>query len=412
MCLRALLGRMLNVLLLLPLVACAERDSAPDIKQYSAHFSAELLPAENIARARLQITQTSSELRELNLFAPPARFENFSADGEISRSGDRLRWQVPAGGGSLTYSARIDHQRAGSFDARLTRHWAIFRLGDLFPPARARTVKGAVSVSTVSLQAPEGWSIETRYGPAPQQMSISNDRRRFDRPTGWAVAGKLGTRRDTIASRRVTISAPVNSGFRRQDTLAFVRWTLPELVHVFPGFPPRLLITGATDEMWRGGLSGPGSIYLHPSRPLISENATSTLLHELVHISMPSPPAAGDDWIVEGLAEYYSLQILRRSGGISEQRLTGAFDSLQKWVAREGGRLADPSTGADTARAVLLFRDLDAQLADADGSLDTVARSLAEDERPNRARLQELIEAALGEPSAILETALTDADPS
>ena len=44
---------------------------------------------------------------------------------------------------------------------------------------------------------------------------------------------------------------------------------------------PRLLIVSAGDPMWRGGLSGPSSMFLHSDRPLISENRTSTLLHEL-----------------------------------------------------------------------------------------------------------------------------------
>ena len=38
------------------------------------------------------------------------------------------------------------------------------------------------------------------------------------------------------------------------DILAFLRWTLPALVDVFPNFPQRLLIVSAAKDMWRGGL--------------------------------------------------------------------------------------------------------------------------------------------------------------
>ena len=56
--------------------------------------------------------------------------------------------------------------------------------------------------------------------------------------------------------------------------LAFLRWNLPALVDIFPDFPERVLVVSAGDPMWRGGLSGPGSLYIHAERPLISGNGT------------------------------------------------------------------------------------------------------------------------------------------
>ena len=52
------------------------------------------------------------------------------------------------------------------------------------------------------------------------------------------------------------MASPEGAGLRSNDILAFVRWTLPSLVQVFPEFPPRLLIVSGPDTMWRGGLSG------------------------------------------------------------------------------------------------------------------------------------------------------------
>jgi hypothetical protein len=63
--------------------------------------------------------------------------------------------------------------------------------------------------------------------------------------------------------------------------------------------------------MWRGGLPGPASLYLHADRPLISGNSTSTLLHELVHVAQSYRAAKDEDWIVEGIAEYDTLERLR-----------------------------------------------------------------------------------------------------
>jgi hypothetical protein len=184
--------------------------------------------------------------------------------------------------------------------------------------------------------------------------------------------------------------------------LAFLRWNLPELVDVFPGFPERLLVVSAGDPMWRGGLSGPASLYIHAERPLISGNGTSTLLHELVHVAQGYRAARDEDWIVEGIAEYYTLEIMRRSGTISEPRYRLGFEKLEKWAARSAGLQSDASTGARTARSVMVMRDLDAELRDRSGgayNLDDVARQLAVDDRPvSLERLRELAGTLAGGP--------------
>ncbi len=130
------------------------------------------------------------------------------------------------------------------------------------------------------------------------------------------------------------MASPEGSGLRSNDVLAFTRWTLPSLVEVFPQFPARLLIVSGAPDMWRGGLSGAASIYLHADRPLISQNGTSSLLHEMVHVASGLHGTGGADWIVEGLAEYYSLELLRRSNTISEQRFDAALRRLRSGAPR------------------------------------------------------------------------------
>ena len=71
-----------------------------------------------------------------------------------------------------------------------------------------------------------------------------------------------------------------------------------------------------------------------------------------------------DDWVVEGMAEYYSLEILRRSGGITRERFDDSMDELEAWARRGNGTLKSPSTGPHTARAVMFFRDLQRELRD------------------------------------------------
>jgi predicted metalloprotease with PDZ domain len=149
---------------------------------------------------------------------------------------------------------------------------------------------------------------------------------------------------------------------------------------VFPDFPKHLLVVVAGDPMWRGGLSGPASLFIHADRPLISENRTSTLLHELVHVAMSIRGDEESDWIVEGFAEFYSIEILRRSKSIGERRYQDAIARLRKWSERAPDLFARQSSGPRTAHAVLVLKDVDAEIREKSGgyaSLDDVARELA-----------------------------------
>ncbi|MEZ5557783.1 MAG: hypothetical protein R3E86_04460 [Pseudomonadales bacterium] len=370
--------------------------------RYGVHYQAEFQPEAHGVLVHIDIRQRKGQLRLLDFNAPASRYGEFEGDGTIRRQGDRLVWTVPRTGGRLSYRVGVDHRRGDAYDARMGDNWAVLRLDDLFPPARVRARAGAESHATLSLSGPPGWSFETGYGPSNDTIQVANPDRRFDRPVGWMAAGELGIRRDKLGERRVSVAGPTGESFRRMDILAFVRWTLPQLVSVLPSFPERMLIVGGSDDMWLGALSGPNAIYLHPGRPLISENGTSTLLHELVHAAMTVAPEHGDDWIAEGLAEYYSLAVLTRSGGISGRRYERSLASLKEWADRDGGHLADPSTGPDTAYATLLFRDLDLELISAGSSLDAVVGPLFAGDQIGRARLEELVEAALGRPSRVL----------
>ncbi len=385
---------------------CCQSALAADI--YKARFEARFDPASGTAAASMEIQQSTALLRVVDLAAPESQYSHFSGDGKIERQHDRLLWTVPASGGKLTYQVKIDHRKGAAYDARITDSWAIVRLDDLFPAARIRSLKGARSDSSLSLKGPAGWTFESRYGAVRKPLQFSTAGRNFDRPTGWLAAGKLGIRRDLIRGKRVALAGPLNQGMRRLDTLAFLRWTVPRLIKIFDDFPDRLLIVGARDDMWRGGLSGPGSLYLHTERPLISENATSTLLHELVHIATGSARQR-DDWLIEGLAEYYSLEILRRSGGISQKRFDQTMQKLADWADREDGQLRSPSSGANTARAVLLLWNLAEELKQNEvGNLDQLVQELAGSENMTGQHLLLLTEAALGGRSSLLRKALAE----
>ena len=151
------------------------------------------------------------------------------------------------------------------------------------------------------------------------------------------------------------------------------------------GLPSRLTVVSAGDPMWRGGLSAPQSLFVHADRPLISENATSTVLHEVMHLSLGIKAAENFDWIIEGLAEYYSLELLLRSGTISPTRYKTAKADQAKWAASVEALCRSKSTGAITAFAVTVFTSLNQEIrqgSDGNANLDDLVRKLWQSNEP------------------------------
>lgn len=135
--------------------------------------------------------------------------------------------------------------------------------------------------------------------------------------------------------------------------------------------------------MWRGGLSASNSLFLHSDRPLVSENGTSPLLHELTHmvtrISGKITDTTNDDWIAEGLAEFYSFELLYRADGMTKSRRAKIIRNLSKWGGDVKHLRKSKSTGPVTARAVVLLNDLDQEIRKRSKnkySIDDVVREL------------------------------------
>jgi hypothetical protein len=315
------------------------------------------------AHVELEVAQNQRLLREMSMPLDRNTISEVVGDGEIAINGERLRWIPPTDGGRLRWFAGINHLRStDGYDAYIDDDWALFRAEDVIPPTATRTLKGSVSRTTLMFDLPDGWTAVTEYFRRSNAFSISNPDRRFDRPTGWIVLGKLGVRHETIAGIRVVVAAPVE-------------------VRLLPGFPKRLTIAIAGAPMWRGGLSAPASFYVHADRPLISENGTSTIMHEMMHIGLGASAVKGSDWIIEGLAEFYGLEILRRSGTISEKRYRTARSKLADWGKSVDSLCPDPSTGPVTARAVTLLAKLDVEIlgkSDRKYGLDDALRSMAD----------------------------------
>lgn len=381
-------------------------DAALPETYYDLYYQLDL--RERPAKASLQIKNNSGRLKALSFDAADPRFTEFAANGELEKTEDRYTWTIPSRGGELSWQVDLSHKRGdGKYDARHAPNWALFRGEDAFPAMASRAIKGAGARATLRVRLPDSWSVQTRFEERKSRFVIDNPDRFFDRPTGWLVAGKIGTRKDTIAQTSVAVSAPRGQNVRRQDILALINWTLPDLKKILPDFPASILVVSANDPFWRGGLSGPESLFLHAGRPLISENGTSTLVHELFHVGFSRSAEDGADWIIEGLAEFYAVEILNRSGTTTDGRRAKTLEDLADWAKEADTLTVRRSTGATTAKAALLFNALNAEIRDESNGKrsldDAVERLSGSRETLGNAEFKAVIEDILGRQSRTLQ---------
>lgn len=404
-----MLARLLSLFALV-LLAGAQAQAA---KSVDLDYHVRFLPEEDQAVVQL-ILEKGEAVRRLQFsLGDEGYYSDFEADGQWQQeTPEQGTWQPAPGKARLSYRVRISHPRDnGRFDARMTSDWALFRGDDLVPPARLDQVDGTKLVSRITFELPEGWkSIETGWPRiGKNRFRVDNPERLFDRPTGWMLAGKLGTRRAKLGDTDVTVAAPVGEGVRRMDILTMLTFVWPQVQNVFPRDPAKLLIVGAGDPMWRGGLSGPNSLYMHADRPLVSENGTSSLVHELVHVFSRIKDTDRSDWISEGLAEYYAIELVRRAGGMSEDRYQAVREHLTKWSRKVDSLRTENSTGPVTARAVLLLQELDKEIRQRSKSrysLDDVSRGLMRMDAVSTDDFIAMTETLLGGGSKVLNTRL------
>lgn len=369
---------------LLTILACSASLplSAGDPPEYPLHYHVTLDPDTDSAEITIELDH-GGLVREINFNIDSEVHSDISANGDLQVEDGRAIWAPPAQGARLTLTARVSHERDdGSYDALMTEDWAIFRGDDLIPAARVRTSPDAESRALLSFTLPEHWtSVITGWEKLDdREFKVENPERRFSRPTGWMIAGRLGTRLERLGDTHVAVSAPRGSELRRLDVLTYLTLVWPELENAFGQTPTHLSVIGHGDPMWRGGLSGPNSLFLHADRPLVSENGTSALVHELVHsVTRIRGDEDSDDWIAEGLAEFYSFELLYRAGAMTASRRQKILDDLADWGGEVETLLKPGSNGETTARAVLLFDELDREIrerTDDEASLDDVVREL------------------------------------
>lgn len=351
---------------------------------YTVHYELEAIPESQSIAVNMTVQQSQDLLREVR-FRSDHPISNIRIDGEPVDSTNEVVWRPNQSGGTLQWEVQLGSERRGNgYDAWLTEDWGIFRAEDVIPRAATRAMSGSFSKTTLEFDLPPGWAEVTPYLAENGRYAIDKPYRNFDQPDGWIAIGRLGIRRDTVENMQVIVAGPVGHSVRRMQMIALLNWTMPELSRAIGGLPEQLTIISAGTPMWRGGLSGPNSLFLHADRPIISENSTSPLLHEVMHSFLRMSAANPFDWIVEGFAEYYSLELLRRSDSISESRYEKAMTFQKNWAESAETLCRSSSTGATTALAVTVMAELDKEIKDKSSgvaSLDDVLVALRENPR-------------------------------
>lgn len=384
-------------------------------KKVDLDYHVRLLPQSDQAEVRLTLAKGEA-VRSLDFdLGDGSHYSDFKADGQWQLSpGKHARglWRPSGDKPSLTYRVSISHGRkSGSFDTCMTPTWALLRGDDLVPPARLDQQDGVELVSRLQFELPNGWqSVETAWPRIGKNtFRIDNPSHLFDRPTGWMLAGHLGSRRTRLGETEVTVASPQGQGMRRMDVLTLLTFIWPQVQAVYPRHPKKLLIVGANDPMWRGSLGAHESIYLNTRLPLVSESGSSALVRELAQVFGRINDEHRSDWISEGFAEYYAIELVRRAGGMSDER----YQALQAKLTRDSQKVTtlrgEQISAAQLAKAVMVLQELDREIrlkTRNKRSLDDVLRGAMHLGAVSTKEFLQLAESVLGESSKVLDTVL------
>lgn len=281
------------------------------------------------------------EVAQLRLAFPADRFGGFAGTGILQPRADGVLWEPGGPYAHLTYHVELNHARGRQqrFDSYAGDSWIVTRARDLFPRIgieyRPGSTASPKSRARLVFRLPRGWrSAAPLPAVGPGAYALSQPGNTLDRPRGWFMLGQFNLDRQEIDQVMVEIARVPGTGLAPQKLFDFLDHTLPALRKLLAAAPATILVVNAPDPMWHGGISGEHSFFMHSGRPLRTPDKTSPYLHELFHVLQPYKADADADWIEEGLAEFYSLELQRRAGLIDAAayaRALGYFERYGLW---------------------------------------------------------------------------------
>jgi hypothetical protein len=327
------------------------------------------------------------EVKHFDLRFPADRLDHFSGSGTLEPLPGGLRW-VPGGPyAHLTYRVRIDHIRGQHqrYDSYAAPDWIVTRARDLFPriaiECQSGKAEGVKSRARLLFRLPGGWRSAAPLTALDRNTYRLNEPGKIlDRPRGWFALGNFALDHQEIAGTMIQLARAPGSRLPPQDLFHFLDGTLPVLKKLLNADPETILVVSAPDPMWHGGISGEHSFFMHAGRPLRTPDKTSPYLHELFHVLQPYKPATDADWIEEGLAEFYSLELQRRAGMIDAAAFTRALGYFKRYGLWNVDLTRQQDNAATNNSAPLVMYALDQRIQHATAGkarLDDVVLRLA-----------------------------------
>jgi hypothetical protein len=341
--------------------------------------------APEVAQVRWELAGIE-EVKTLRLRFPADRIKGVHGSGTFHPFDGGLLWEPGGPYAHLAYRVKINHARGqhGRLDSYATRDWVLSRAHDLFPRINIDCYPGtppAKSRARLIFHLPRGWrSAAALPAVGPDTYSLEQPGKILDRPRGWFALGKYTIDRQEIAEIMVQLARMPGSTVQPSELFRFLTTTLPALKKLLLARPETLLLVTAPDPMWHGGLSGERSFYMHAGRPLRTPDKTSPWLHEMFHVLQPYKPAPDADWIEEGLAEFYSLELQRRAGLVGDAAYTRALGYFERFGLWNVDLTQQQDNAATNNSAPLVMYALDLRIQHATAGkrrLDDVVTQLA-----------------------------------
>ncbi len=338
----------------------------------TAHVEWELAGIDEIERVRLKFD--------------PKRFDAFEGSGTLERRRGEVVWRPGGPYARLRYRAALAHRRAPNkgFDSFATSEWVLSRTSDLFPRSsvlfRFAIEPSPESRARLAFRLPDGWRAVTAMADDGAGGFIVESPSRMDHPRGWLMLGRFDRVDAAVGGTAVTVASAGATSVAATDALGLVTQALPMLNTLVGRTLPKLLVVRASDPMWRGGLSGEESFFMHGDRPLRTPDRTSPYLHELFHVLVPFRPAEDAHWVTEGLAEFYSVELQRRLGRLTPSDVARALRLFARYGVWDVDFTRTGGAKVNNNSAPLVMYVLDGRIRAATGGahgLDDVVKLLA-----------------------------------
>lgn len=358
-----------------------------------------------IARVRWDLSGID-EIRGIRLRFPVERFDQFTASGKLEQKGGEVLWEPGQPYAHLSYRVRVDNSRGRQqrYDSYAASDWIITRAKGLFP--RISVVyddrkPAPKSRARLVFKLPSGWRVVTAMeAAAPDVFLPLQPGNSLDRPTGWMALGEIDVSRQEIGNTMVEVARVPGSKLKSAELFRLYEDTLPMLQKLLQRPMEHLLVVSGPDPMWHGGISGTDSFYIHGDRALRTPDKTSPYLHELFHVMQPYKPGPDADWIEEGLAEYYSLELQRRAGLLDAAAYDRGLGYLQRYGLWNVDMTKQQDNAATNNSAPFIMHAIDQRIQRATAGKqrldDALALLLRGDTTVSTARFERAVEQVAG----------------